>query len=369
LVLFYFALLLFILLYFASFHFISFYSTLLYWKHSKPMSKRNQRNKQHFWDFWQNLSRVNQTDAQHTAADYLHDNFIWNGPHPLNRRQGLDAFIRDFWQPLQAAIPNVERRTDIMFGDTYNGADWVCATGYFSGSFAADWLGIPATGQQINIRFGDFWRFEGDKIIECYMLLDIPDVMRQAGYPVLANYGGAEGHVPGPLAQDGILLDEHDDSEGRASLNLVERMIHGLLSYDGQNLSSMGMVNFWQDDMLWYGPSGIGTARSLHEFEQYHQIPFLAAFPDRRGGDHKARLAEGRYVATTGWPSINATFSADYLGARATQQPITMRVMDWWKRDGDLLAENWVFIDLPDLMQQVGIDLFAKMHEQIAAQT
>ena len=329
------------------------------------MSERNQRNKQHFWDFWNALPHS--TDAPHTAQHYLHDDFIWNGPHPLNAKHGLSAFISDFWGPLRASVPDVERRTDIMFGGYFDHADWVCATGYFSGTFAADWLGIPATGQRVNIRFGDFWRFEGDKIAECFMLLDIPDVMRQAGYPVLRNYGGEEGHVPGPLAGDGVLLDEHDPDISHKSRDLVERMIRGLLSYDGRSLSSMGMVNFWRDDMLWYGPAGIGTARSLKQFEDYHQIPFLAAFPDRQGGNHKARLAEGLYVASTGWPSINATFSADYLGATANYQQITMRVMDWWKREGDLLTENWVFIDLPDLMQQVGIDLFARMREQIAA--
>ena len=32
--------------------------------------------------------------------------------------------------------------------------------------------------------------------------------------------------------------------------------------------------------------------------------------------------------------------------------------MDWWRRDGDLLAENWVLIDIPDLLRQLGMELF-----------
>jgi hypothetical protein len=35
--------------------------------------------------------------------------------------------------------------------------------------------------------------------------------------------------------------------------------------------------------------------------------------------------------------------------------------MDFWRRDGDRLAENWVFIDIPDLLRQLGVDLFARM--------
>ena len=31
-----------------------------------------------------------------------------------------------------------------------------------------------------------------------------------------------------------------------------------------------------------------------------------------------------------------------------------MRVMDWWRREGDLLVENWVLIDVIDLLEQLG---------------
>ena len=37
-----------------------------------------------------------------------------------------------------------------------------------------------------------------------------------------------------------------------------------------------------------------------------------------------------------------------------------MRVCDWWRRKGDLLLENWVFVDIPDLLMQFGHDLFAE---------
>jgi hypothetical protein len=40
----------------------------------------------------------------------------------------------------------------------------------------------------------------------------------------------------------------------------------------------------------------------------------------------------------------------------ATGKAITMRVMDFWRREEALLAENWVFIDILDLMRQIGLD-------------
>jgi hypothetical protein len=38
-----------------------------------------------------------------------------------------------------------------------------------------------------------------------------------------------------------------------------------------------------------------------------------------------------------------------------------MRVMDFWRREGDRLAENWVFIDTIDLLDQLGVDVFGRV--------
>ncbi|WP_277601359.1 hypothetical protein [Sphingobium algorifonticola] len=38
--------------------------------------------------------------------------------------------------------------------------------------------------------------------------------------------------------------------------------------------------------------------------------------------------------------------------------------MDWWRRDGDRLSENWIFIDLPDLFRQLDRDIFAEARER-----
>jgi hypothetical protein len=37
---------------------------------------------------------------------------------------------------------------------------------------------------------------------------------------------------------------------------------------------------------------------------------------------------------------------------------------DWWCREGDLLIENWVFVDIPHVLLQMGYDLFANMTEE-----
>ena len=38
-----------------------------------------------------------------------------------------------------------------------------------------------------------------------------------------------------------------------------------------------------------------------------------------------------------------------------------MRVVDIYRRDGDKLAENWVFMDIPWYLKMQGLDIFARM--------
>jgi hypothetical protein len=68
------------------------------------------------------------------------------------------------------------------------------------------------------------------------------------------------------------------------------------------------------------------------------------------------------YVASTGWPSLRCTHTGEYLGAPTTVYKIGMRLMDWWRREGELLVENWVFIDMVDLFLQMGVDIFAQLN-------
>lgn len=186
-------------------------------------------------------------------------------------------------------------------------------------------------------------------------MLDLVDVMRQAGYAVLPKSNDLDLLVPGPQMSDGLLLTPQDDNATRQTL------------HDQRNLASMNVHGHWHKDMMWYGPCGIGTARQVAGFQKHHQHPFLQAFPDRVGANHRARFSEGMYVASTGWPSVKATHLGDYLGVSATHKAINMRLADWWRREGDVLRENWVLIDLPELLLQMGVDLFGRLAEQVAA--
>lgn len=338
------------------------------------MTETLQRNKQIVWDFWRELDAAAPEDLPQVAKTVLDQDVAWTGFHPFNELKGSEAVAQGWWQPLRAAFPDAKRDIFILLGGEFEGKQWVSATGCFWGTFARDWAGIPATGRPVAIRFGEFAALREGRIVEDYLLLDMVDVMRQAGYRVLPPATG-EDYWPRPFCQESVLLSEQDATESTRSLRLVEAMIGGLGQFDGTDAGSatpkMGQMAYWTPDMHWYGPVGIGSSRNRQEYERNHQTPFLTAFPDRKGfvhpkgGRHKARIAEGCFVASTGWPSVRATQLGEYLGVPATGQPVEMRVADWWRREGDRLVQNWVFIDLPHLFLQMGVDLLGRLQAEV----
>ena len=130
---------------------------------------------------------------------------------------------------------------------------------------------------------------------------------------------------------------------------LVADMVDGLNDHIIE-----GMEQYWTEDMVWYGPAGIGTKRGLKDFQENHQTPFLHAFSDKQAND-KIRIAEGDYVAATGYQ--DATHTGDYLGIPASGKRVKIRYMDFWRVEEDKLVENWVLIDLLDFLEQVGYDV------------
>jgi predicted ester cyclase len=310
--------------------------------------------------YWQRLDAASPGDVARVVQAAVTQDIAWHGPHPINALHGATALANDFWVPLRRAFPQLQRETQLVLSGAWAGGDWVSGTGYLVGTWVHPWLGLSATGTTTRIRWGEFCRVQGGQIAETYLLLDLVDLLRQTGALVLPPDRGDTAPVPSPQTGDGLPHAPQAAADGRQSMALVEAMIAGLMRFDGHDLASMDMPRYWHPHMRWYGPAGIGTAYGLAEYYEVHARPFLHAFPDRKGGDHKARIAEGQYVASTGWPSVRATHTGNWLGQPASGLPVGMRVMDWWRCEHDQLVENWVLIDIVDMFRQWGVDLFER---------
>jgi len=315
------------------------------------------------WQYWQGVNPGRSTNEYLQA---LHPDVVWHGFQPLRHLHGADEVGAQFWEPLLAAIPDLICRPYVFLAGRFEGGDWVAGTGDLLGTFAKAWqigdLRIPASGSSVHFRFGEFCRVKDGQIVEIRCIVDLPDLIRQVGIELMPPNYGRDIWIPGPLAGDGLLLDEQDPVESEKTLDLVETMIFGGLNkYDGQDQASQGLERFWHPDMVWHGPVGIGSAYGLDEFKLNAQGPIVNAFPDRKGVGHQARIAEGQFAASTGWPSLAGTHLNDYMDWPATGEKIGWNIMDFWKRDGDLLLENWVMIDLIGAALESGVDLLAKL--------
>ena len=333
----------------------------------------NQENKQLVWDYWQALQASQPAELATVIERYCSDTHRWRGFDPVGDLHGVDSLDTGFWTPLLASIPDLERKTWLFFGGkssgridgTNDGRLWVTGTGIFSGTFANDYLSIPATGSNVDLRWGEFCCIENGRIVETYFLIDTIDWIQQAGFHVLPPSRGKDHVYPPPAAKDGILLDAQDRAESDYSLEHIRRFIFdGLNAYDESNLESMGMADYFHPEVQWYGPGGIGACLSFREFETLHQAPWLRAFPDRSVQDLDALIAEGPYSGAPGWNGVLATHSGEYLDHPATGNRLGVNGLDWWKRDGEQYVENWVFVDMLHLFRQMGVDLLARLEDQ-----
>jgi predicted ester cyclase len=287
--------------------------------------------------------------------------------HPFGDLEGPGALYAACHAPLLAAMPDLERRDWIvMAGPDDGGADWVGCGGHFMGTFVAPWLDIPPTGHLAHMRFHEFYRFEDGRVVEIQALWDIPEVMMQAGAWPMAPSLGRELCVPGPATQDGIVSGPRDAARSDAACRLVVEMLAHMKRHPGQGGPEiMEMQRFWHDRMNWYGPAGIGTARGIAGFRNWHQIPFLGAMPDR--GQHSDGtthhfFGDGDYAAVTGWPNMLQTVTGDgWLGVAPAGQRISMRSLDFWRVENGRIRENWVMVDLLDAWRQLGVDIFARL--------
>ena len=325
----------------------------------------NQENKKLVLEFFSDLEKAPLSDLANVMDTYTSSDYVWHGVYPFERRHGTEV-IETFWEPFLSSWKHVQRRqTLFMAGESVFGGNWVTSMGHFLGMFEQDWLGIPATGKMAFLRYCEFHRIEEGRLAETYFHTDLISVMKQAGVDPLPPQTGAEFMFPGPRTGDGIVLEAQDPAASVKTLGLIQRMAKDLGENPEVDMSPQKLAETWHDDMSWYGPSGIGSTMGISGFKRQHQMPFRKAlYSTRTFNGHKSRFAEGVYGGWVGWPSLSMTVTGGgFMGLPATNADIDMRVVDLYRREGDKIAENWVFIDLPYVLKQQGLDIFERMRE------
>jgi predicted ester cyclase len=112
---------------------------------------------------------------------YWTKDMIWHGPPGFGDIHGLDGFKYQVLKPFYAAFPDYYAKNDIELAD----GDWVAATGYLTGTHRGEWMGLPATGRPMRMRFSDFWLVRNGLLSENFVMVDTVDVMKQLGVDLM----------------------------------------------------------------------------------------------------------------------------------------------------------------------------------------
>jgi predicted ester cyclase len=147
-------------------------------------------------------------------------------------------------------------------------------------------------------------------------------------------------------------MSDAEDHRARslASLAAVRAM------EDALGRGETDMTPHFTPDFLWRGNRGSGTKRGIDEFRRNWQRPLRAAFSDRVYKTEQF-IADGDWAACFG--HIEATHSGPFMGIAATGQRVRIPYMDFWRIEDGRIADNPVFVDLADVLFQLGRDVFA----------
>jgi ketosteroid isomerase-like protein len=326
-----------------------------------------QKEKKLVRDYYAALDAAAPDDLAKVMERFVATDARWRGFHPFNELTGPEAVSERFWRPLRTALTRTQRRQDIFMAgqneiDGFQSV-WVVSMGHLMGLFDAPWLGIAPTGKMAFLRYCEFNRVDGGRIVETAMYFDIPQLMMQAGLTPFPPQTAAQLVQPGPMTHDGLMWDPQPEAEGKVTLAAINAMIGDLGTWQLGLPLEDELARTWNDDMILWGPTGIGATYTIERYAKQHSGPFRAAFSDRSSTKHICRIAEGSYGGFFGWPNFTARLTSAFMGMPATDKTGEMRVIDIYRRAGGKLAENWIFIDLLHFWKMQGIDILDRVQK------
>ncbi len=142
-------------------------------------------------------------------------------------------------------------------------------------------------------------------------------------------------------------MDHNEQS--KMTLAVVKAMEEAL------STNSNNMEKHFHKDFRWMGNNGCGTKKSLEEFRNNWQLPLRAAFSDRIYNTDKF-LVDGEWASCFG--HIDAIHSGEFMGIAPTNKRVKIHYTDFWEVKDGLIVDNWVTVDFPSILSQLGMDIF-----------
>jgi steroid delta-isomerase-like uncharacterized protein len=103
------------------------------------------------------------------APNYVNHDLPAPVPGPAGMKQVLTMFTE--------AFPDMQ----ITLADVLAEGDKVVTRGSWTGTHKGPFMGIPATGKPVDVKFIDMWRVENGKAVENWVQMDMLGLMQQLG--------------------------------------------------------------------------------------------------------------------------------------------------------------------------------------------
>ena len=156
--------------------------------------------------------------------------------------------------------------------------------------------------------------------------------------------------MSGARPEQAYLSKDTDMSKTEESRAVCENLVDGL---NDHRIVDIG--EFFNESFRWMGNTGCGTKDGIRAFQDNWQKPFQAAFSEKVCID-EARLYMGEWAAAFG--RQEAIHSGVFMGVKPTNKKIQIRYMDFWKVENGKIIDNWVMVDFPHVLMQLGVDVF-----------
>lgn len=305
------------------------------------------------------------SDVKDVVKSYVDENAKVYACYPFDECSTPAELVKGLWEPLKQSFTRMKRREDVFMAGNNSAGEgkWVMSMGHFAGLFDKPFLGIRSTGKLAFLRYAEFFEVRENKIVSHAIFFDLIALMQQVGLNPLPVETGHTFVYPGPCDHNGLLFEEQDPLESKKTIELVEEMVSDLDSLNksgNDNCPPELLAKCWSEDMVWYGPAGIGATYTIECYQQQHQFPFRKGLKDKVFNGHVARFSEGGFACFFGWPNLSNTAGGGLFGMPASGIRADMRVVDVYYRKGDKLLENWVLMDVPYWLKQQGLDILSR---------
>jgi steroid delta-isomerase-like uncharacterized protein len=125
------------------------------------------------------------TDPPESWIKHFHEDLAWRGNAGSGVKNGFDEFLRNWVAPLYAAFDDRSFTTERFIAD----GDWAACTGVLEATHTGSFMGIPATGRRVRIRYFDIWHVRDGRIADNPVFVDLAAVLQQLGRDPFAGEG------------------------------------------------------------------------------------------------------------------------------------------------------------------------------------